>query len=183
MKFIITESQLSRLVDENDLNLNIFDSMPEDILNALENYRFMYNNFDWDQKADEFKGDRAKLLRWIHNHEQEEFIKNKAKIIKAVRDDLIREKRNAIAGKKLLDFETKLVDLLGHHITANPGDETINIPEFERFVEANPRYKKADDQWMQLQDEHSKYLFSDRKGLHIRSYAEMKKLYNYLIGK
>jgi len=57
----------------------------------------------------------------------------------------------------------------------------INIPNFERFVEANPEYQKTYDIWRKLFFADSKLMMTDTKAIHIISYEELKRLYDFLL--
>lgn len=60
------------------------------------------------------------------------------------------------------------------------GDE-INIPNFERFVEEHPEYKKTYEIWSKLNDESTDLLLTNTKSNHTISYKEERKLYDFLI--
>lgn len=60
------------------------------------------------------------------------------------------------------------------------GDE-INIPNFERFVEEHPEYKKTYEIWTKLHEEIINLLLTHEKSNHIISYKEERKLYDFLI--
>jgi len=209
---------------------NIFDQFPEDILNTLKSHYFKYygNNFDWNEKTTEFGDDRAGFRKWIEQNEQADFLKNLSKIIHAVRSDLILEKREMLAKKKLDDFEQLIIPVFGNHITGRalsefeaaaiwysdatpesiekafqdaknvidsegnidsskinkselfPGGE-INIPNFERFVEANPEYQKTYDIWYNLFKQHTDLMLQDTNAYGVVGYPRLKKLYHFLI--
>ncbi len=142
MKKIIklTEGDLIKLIkkviNENlETDKGLLSSMPKDIFKILDdNFSHMYRNFDWNTKSNEFRDNGENFKIWIKNHEEEEFIKNKDKITKAVRSDMILARRQKLAEKRLNDMEEYLVSLLGFNITGDANNDTINILSFELFV-------------------------------------------------
>jgi hypothetical protein len=59
------------------------------------------------------------------------------------------------------------------------GDE-INIPNFERFIEANPEYQKTFDIWSKLHKDYLDLSLKDTKAFRYPDYDGLKKLYQYL---
>jgi hypothetical protein len=57
----------------------------------------------------------------------------------------------------------------------------INIPNFERFVDANPEYKKTYDIWWKLFKDETNLLLAKMNALYIINYNQIKKLYNFLL--
>ena len=131
-------------VDSNgNLNLeeNIFDEFPEDVLKTLsDNYSYMYKtNFDWNKKTREFKSsdpnkayDAKAFSEWMDKYEQTEFVKNLNDIISAVRSDLLLLKRRKMAKRKLELFEELIKPVFGYNIT---GDA---LTKFEEEIIMNP---------------------------------------------
>ena len=218
-----------------NLESNIFDEFPEDVLETLENnFFYMYKtNFDWNNKTKEFSlpeggYDTIAFNKWVEAHQQTEFINNLNKIISAVREDVILLKRRKLSERKLEAFEELIKPVFGNHITSdalskfeeeillNPyvtieqiekgfeeaknlidqygnidprktekstifvGGE-INIPNFERFVEKYPEYRKTFDIWYQLFEESTKYLLKNTNAHHVVGYEKLRKLYDFLI--
>ncbi len=57
----------------------------------------------------------------------------------------------------------------------------INIPNFERFVEANPEYQKTYDIWRELWDQYMELSLKDTIAYRVISVKELRKLYNFLL--
>ena len=111
-------------LNEED-NLGVFDNFPPELLEFLEdNYSHMYRfKYDYNEKASRFinretgEYDGAGFRKWMDENRADEFVKNKSKIISAIRSDLINLRRAKIAKLKLNAYEELLVSLLGNHIT------------------------------------------------------------------
>jgi hypothetical protein len=133
----ISESSVDANGNLLDLEENIFDEFPEDILNTLkDNYLNLYHNFDWNKKTQEFfkNGvyDGEGFSQWVEKHEQTEFIKNLNKIISYVREDLLLLKRKELSKRKLKSFEELIKPVFGNHIT---GDA---LTKYEEEILLNP---------------------------------------------
>lgn len=100
-------------------NLGVFDNFPPELLEFMEdNYSHMYmHNYDWNEMSNYFRDRGEEFREWRDNKEADEFVKNEAKIITAIRSDLINIRRTKIAKLKLDAYEELLVSLLGNHIT------------------------------------------------------------------
>ena len=106
-------------------NLGVFDNFPPELLEFMEdNYSHMYRfKYDYNEKASRFVNretgeyDGAGFRKWMDENRADEFVKNKSKIISAIRSDLINLRRVKIAKLKLDAYEELLVSLLGNHIT------------------------------------------------------------------
>ena len=57
----------------------------------------------------------------------------------------------------------------------------INIPNFERFVEANPEYRKTFDSWSRLHDAYSDLYMTKLNAFRGYTYKPLRDLYDYLI--
>lgn len=57
----------------------------------------------------------------------------------------------------------------------------INIPNFERFVAANPEYKKTFDIWDKLHDDYLDLYLTRKNAFRGYSYDPLRRLYDYLI--
>jgi hypothetical protein len=100
-------------------NLGVFDNFPPELLEFLEsNYSGIYMfNYDWNEMSNYFRNRGEEFSEWRENKEADEFVKNKSKIISAIRSDLITLKRRKLAKLKLEAYEELLVSLLGNNIT------------------------------------------------------------------
>ncbi len=100
-------------------NLGVFDNFPPELLEFLEsNYSGIYMfNYDWNEMSNYFRNRGEEFSEWRENKEADEFVKNKSKIISAIRSDLITLKRRKLAKLKLDAYEELLVSLLGNNIT------------------------------------------------------------------
>jgi hypothetical protein len=111
-------------LNEED-NLGVFDNFPPELLKLLEdNYSHMYRfKYDYNDKADRFinretgEYDGKGFNKWFEENTADEFVKNKARIITAIRSDLITLKRRKIAKLKLDAYEELIIPLFGYHIT------------------------------------------------------------------
>ena len=83
--------------------------------------------------------------------------------------------------KNVIDSEGNIDSSKMEKSTMFPGGD-INIPNFERFVVANPEYRKMFDIWHKLHEQHLHLLLTDTNAFHIISYKQMKRLYDFLIG-
>ena len=129
--FKLFESSINANGQLVDLDTNLFDEFPEDVLKTLENnFFYMYSkNFNWNEKTRELGGD---FNKWWDKRKQSEFLKNLDKIISAVRYDLILNKRKKLAKRKLEAFEELIKPVFGNNIT---GDA---LTKFEEEVILNP---------------------------------------------
>lgn len=177
-EYIDRVKSIMRLDEEET---NVFSSFPDHILKTLkDNYGSFYAyKFDWNQKSDELKGP-GEFQKWRREFEQKSFVENKAKVIAAVRSDLIHLRRKAMAHKRYQDFENEILSFLGHSITVDGYDDIINYGKFEEFVKERPKYKKAFDRWVELMEEDSKYVLMDMNSAHIIGYTRTKELYDFL---
>ena len=89
-----------------------------------DNYFHMYSfQLDYKEKSDKFMNretgeyDGKGYNKLVIENQVINFIKNKPKIISAIRSDLINIRRTKIAKLKLDAYEELLVSLLGNHIT------------------------------------------------------------------
>lgn len=100
-------------------NLGVFDNFPPELLEFMEdNYSHMYmHNYDWNEMSNYFRDRGEEFREWRDNKEADEFVKNEAKIITAIRSDLIILKRRKQAKLKLKAYEDLIIPLLGYHIT------------------------------------------------------------------
>lgn len=57
----------------------------------------------------------------------------------------------------------------------------INIPTFERFVEANPEYQKTYEIWTELHKQYLDLLLHETKAFRVIGLKDLKKLYNFLL--
>jgi hypothetical protein len=114
---------MMRLNEEG--NLGVFDSFPPELLEFLEsNYSHMYRfKYDYNEKASRFVNretgeyDGAGFRKWMDENTADEFVKNKSKIISAIRSDLITLRRRKLTKLKLDAYEELLISLLGNNIT------------------------------------------------------------------
>jgi hypothetical protein len=106
-------------------NLGVFDNFPPELLEFMEdNYSHMYrHNYDWNEMSAKFMNretgeyDGEGFSKWKEKKETDEFVKNKSKIISAIRSDLITLRRRKLTKLKLDAYEELLVSLLGNNIT------------------------------------------------------------------
>ena len=161
---------------------DVFADFPEDLLKYLQDqYGHMYqNNFDWNQKADEYSGP-GEFAAWRRENDKSEFLKQRGKIITAIRSDLINTRKKNIAYKKTQEYEEYLISLLGHMITLDDYPDTLNIDKFEQFVKDHPKYEKAYYKWVLLHDESTKYLTINLNSFRVVNYNKLKDLYNFLV--
>jgi hypothetical protein len=133
---ILREAKVDASGNLKDLESDIFDEFPEDVLKTLEDeYGHMYGrNFDWNSKSREFTSsdpnrayDAPAFNKWIEKNNQDDFLKNIDKIKAAVRSDLLVKKRRQLAEMKLKEFEELLIPVFGKHITG---------PALTKFEEA-----------------------------------------------
>jgi hypothetical protein len=82
--------------------------------------------------------------------------------------------------KQLIDQEGNIDSRKMEKSTIFTGND-INIPNFERFVVANPQYKKTFDVWGKLNDESTDLLLRQTNAHHIVGYDKLRKLYDFLI--
>ena len=126
-------------LNEED-NLDVFDSFPPELLEFLEsNYSHLYRfNYDWNEKMAKFMNretgeyDGAGFGKWLAENTAKEFIKNKPRIITAIRSDLITLRRRKLTNLKLEAYEELLVSLLGNNITGQA------LTKFEADVIMDP---------------------------------------------
>ena len=133
----LTEASVDGSGNITNLEPNVFDEFPEDVLETLnQNYFYMFSNFDWNSKSSEFTNggnyDGEGFNKWIEQHKQGEFIKNIDRIISAVRSDIILMKRKQLASKKLESFEELIKPVFGKNIT---GDA---LTKFEEEILMDP---------------------------------------------
>ena len=106
-------------------NLGVFDNFPPELLEFMEdNYSHMYRfKYDYNEKASRFVNretgeyDGAGFRKWMDENTADEFVKNKSKIISAIRSDLITLRRRKLTKLKLDAYEELLISLLGNNIT------------------------------------------------------------------
>lgn len=111
-------------LNEED-NLGVFDSFSPELLEFLEsNYSHMYRfKYDYNEKASRFMNretgeyDGAGFRKWMDENTANEFVKNKSRIISAIRSDLITLRRRKLTKLKLDAYEELLISLLGNNIT------------------------------------------------------------------
>jgi len=140
MKIVITEGQLKSITEAyvdssgnlRDMDGEIFDEFPEDILETLKlNYFHLYQfNFDWNKKSDEFMTKKGEYdgkghREWLKKNTEIEFKKNLDKIISSVRKDMILLKRREFAEEKFDEFGELLKSVFGQEITGE------GLSEFE----------------------------------------------------
>lgn len=108
-----------------EVHIDVFADFSPELLEFLENnyshlYRFKY---DYNEKAAKFMNretgeyDGEGFRKWMDENTAKEYIKNKPKIISAIRSDLINLRRTKIAKLKLDAYEELLVSLLGYNVT------------------------------------------------------------------
>lgn len=161
---------------------DVFADFPEDLLKYLQDqYGFMYqNNFDWNEMSDRYNGP-GEFNAWRLENEKSEFIKQKHKIITAIRSDLINTRKSDIANEKTKDYEDYLISLLGHMITLDDHPDILNIDKFEDFIKEHPKYEKAYYKWVLLHDESMKYSTMKLNSFRVVDYEKLKDLYNFLV--
>lgn len=131
------EAQVNSDGQITDIETDIFDEFPEDVLKTLEdNYSNVYvMNFNWNEKTSEFgftEEGNKKFHKWWEDRKQTEFIKQLNKIITLVREDLLTIRREKLAKKKLESFEELIKPVFGNNITADA------LSKFEAEVILDP---------------------------------------------
>lgn len=190
MKLTLTE-ELFRIKSMMNLNEDVsnmtLSDFPQEIRDILfDNYLYAVWDFDWNTEQDKFinketgKLDGEGFDKWKDEHHEEQFAKNKKKILLAVATDLHHLKMKLYYAKESRDLEEHLISLFGFHITDEAGN-FIDNDVFENFVKENPKYKKAYDQWMEVSKKYDEWFMKDynsSKG--VPTYNELHKLYYYL---
>ncbi len=170
--------------------VNSLDDFPEDIKKIfLNNYLHLISKFDWNKENERFINRATKeydgegFNKWMKEEEKRQFEKNKRKIMAAVAEDMINLKRKMYFRKKAEEFENELKDLFGFHIMGYHDEVGNHISDdaFRKFVEERPKYKKYYDRWSNFEDEETKYLLKNyHSAVNVPSYAEIRKIYNFL---
>jgi len=170
--------------------VNSLDDFPEELKRTfLNNYLHLVKYYDHNVKSDKFTDrvnrtyDGAGFRKWVDNHYVEQFAKSKRRIMAAVTEDFIDLKRKMYFRKKAEEYENELKDLFGFHIIGyheEVGDH-ISDSVFRKFVEERPKYKKYYDKWVKLRDEYHKYILKNyNSSVNVPSYADIRKIYNFL---
>jgi hypothetical protein len=81
--------------------------------------------------------------------------------------------------KNIMDSDGNIDSSKIEMSTIFTGNE-INIPNFERFIEANPEYQKTFDIWSKLHKDYMDLSLKDTKAFRYPDYEGLKKLYQYL---
>ena len=108
-----------------EAHIDVFADFSPELLEFLEsNYSHLYRfKYDYNEKASKFMNretgeyDGEGFRKWMDENTAKEYIKNKPKIISAIRSDLINLRRTKIAKLKLNAYEELLVSLLGYNVT------------------------------------------------------------------
>jgi hypothetical protein len=188
MKKNINE-EIERIKDVMGLTENVavnsLDDFPEDLKNIFfNNYGHLINKYDWNTENDKFTNretgeyDGVGFGKWKEEEQKRQFEKNKRRIMSAVTEDLVGLRRQKYFRKKLKEYEDELLDLFGFHITYEGG---INDSVFHDFVVERPKYKKYYDKWHEFFEFEMNKLFKNyNSAVNVPSYADIRKIYNFL---
>lgn len=94
-------------------------------------------------------------------------------------DTLKEIERKFEEAKNVMDSDGNIDSSKIEMSTIFTGNE-VNIPNFERFIEANPEYQKSFDIWSKLHKDDLDLSLKDTNADGYPDYAELKKLYQYL---
>lgn len=134
----ITRQQYKSILlrEHDDVNSNFsvdFDSFPKSILETLENeYGDFQNNFDWNEKTEEFRENPIEFRQWMKKNKSEQFLKKIDNIIMKTTQDMILLKRKDIAKAKLKAFEELIIPSLGNEVLSKA------LTKYEELILMNP---------------------------------------------
>lgn len=132
----LTEAYVDKnnnLIDFRFKDLVDFDSFPESVRQTLDDeYGNYTNNFDWNEKQDEFRGNPEGLKKWFEKNKSEAFLKNINNIIRMTTQDMILIKKQKIAQLKLKSFEELIIPSLGNDVLV------LKLSKFEEDILMDP---------------------------------------------
>jgi hypothetical protein len=145
LKFI---SSINEFINESKVNSD-FNSLPSDIKNILsyEYESHFLSSYDWNEKQDEFSGNREIFNTWLEDKTNREFTENIGNLISKTRQDLITLKKKERATKALEYFEELIKPTLGNDVLTKPLSLFAEIAIYNNhtIADLNNAFSKMND--------------------------------------